>query len=73
MVASTSNGPAVVCSNLCPRLCKGLTVGAKNDSNERWLRPIARLAHSEQLAAVAGRLDHEFNSVPERGASRGTE
>ena len=30
--------------------------GTPNDFNERWLRPIARLPHSEQLAAVARRL-----------------
>jgi len=34
----------------------GLVAGTPNDLNERWLRPIARLPHSEQLAAVARRL-----------------
>jgi hypothetical protein len=34
----------------------GLEAGDPNDLNERWLRPIARLPHSEQLAAVARRL-----------------
>jgi hypothetical protein len=33
-----------------------LEAGTPNDLNERWLRPIARLPHSEQLAAVAGRV-----------------
>jgi hypothetical protein len=45
------------------------TVGRPNEHlNERWLRPIARLAHADQLAAVSGRLGTLFNSVPERGA-----
>ena len=34
----------------------GLEAGTPNDLNERWLRPIARLPHAEQLAAVALRL-----------------
>jgi hypothetical protein len=33
-----------------------LEAGTPNDLHERWLRPIARLSHSEQLAAVARRL-----------------
>ena len=50
------------------------TVGTPNeDLNERWLRPIARLTHAEQLAAVSGRLGSGFSLVPERSASRGTE
>jgi hypothetical protein len=31
--------------------------GAGAEVTERWLRPIARLSHAEQLTAVAGRLD----------------
>jgi hypothetical protein len=34
-----------------------LPVGAGNEVTERWLRPIARLPHDEQLTAVAERLD----------------
>jgi hypothetical protein len=34
----------------------GLEAGTPNALNERWLRPIARLPHAEQLAAVARRL-----------------
>jgi hypothetical protein len=34
-----------------------LSVGAGNEVTERWLRPIARLPHDEQLTAVAKRLD----------------
>ncbi len=34
-----------------------LPVGAGNNVTERWLRPIARLPHDEQLTAVAERLD----------------
>ena len=34
----------------------GLGAGTPNALNERWLRPIARLPHAEQLAAVALRL-----------------
>jgi hypothetical protein len=34
-----------------------LPVGAGNDVTERLLRPIARLPHDEQLAAVAERLE----------------
>jgi hypothetical protein len=53
---------------------EGLTLGTPNEHlNERWLRPIARLVHSEQLAAVAERLGPKFNLVPKRGASRPTE
>lgn len=53
---------------------EGLKLGTPNaDLNERWLRPIARLAYPEQLAAVSGRLGSRFISVPERSASRGTE
>jgi hypothetical protein len=34
-----------------------LPVGAGNEVTERWLRPIARLPHDEQLIAVAERVD----------------
>lgn len=34
-----------------------LPAGAGNEVTERWLRPIARLPHDEQLTAVAERLD----------------
>jgi hypothetical protein len=37
-----------------------LPVGAGNEVTERWLRPIARLSHDEQLIAVAQRLDLRF-------------
>jgi hypothetical protein len=37
----------------------GLGAGARNDLNERWLRPIARLPQPEQLVAVARRLGVE--------------
>jgi hypothetical protein len=33
-----------------------LPVGGGNEVTERWLRPIARLPHDEQLTAVAERL-----------------
>jgi hypothetical protein len=31
--------------------------GAGSEVTERWLRPISRLPHAEQLVAVAERLD----------------
>ena len=34
-----------------------LPVGAGNEVTERWLRPIARLPHDEQLTAVTERFD----------------
>ena len=47
----------------------GLEAGTPNGYlNERWLRPIARLPHPEQLAAVAGRLGVDaFTLVSEAG------
>jgi hypothetical protein len=35
---------------------ESLPVDAGNEVTERWLRPIARLSHDEQLTAVADRL-----------------
>jgi hypothetical protein len=46
----------------------GLEAGTRNVLNERWLRPIARLSHPEQLAAVARRLAVGTASLlPEEG------
>ena len=47
----------------------GLEVGTPNSYlNERWLRPISRLPHPEQLAAVAQRLGADaFALLSEKG------
>jgi hypothetical protein len=40
-----------------------LEAGTPNDLNERWLRPIARLPHPEQLMAVARRPGQGVDSL----------
>lgn len=45
---------------LHPRILEAierLPVGAGNEVTERWLRPIARLPHDEQLTAASKRLE----------------
>ena len=47
---------------------EGLQLGGTGgEVTERWLRPIARLPHAEQLVAVAGRLDVGLLAVASKG------
>jgi hypothetical protein len=46
------------CRNaVAPQWRRKQELGAGDDVTERWVRPIARLPHDEQLTAVAVRLD----------------